>query len=396
MLKFKGSWLYLICLFLLHISCSQQQEHTREIIYTVKDKFVPDSRTGIFDIDIHKKAGEYVLSGETDNTIALEAVLDSLERLSISYINNVRLLPEKQLGDRSWGIINISVSNIRKDPKHSSELVTQGILGTPVKLLKKKGSWYFIQTPDRYLGWVDGGGIELKSQDEINQLQNKEKVIFTEIYGFSYREPDINSPTISDLTVGNVLYLEDSIQLFYKVTYPDGRIGYLNRLESEILSEWIHDVQLDGTSLTLTAFKLTGIPYLWGGTSSKALDCSGLTKTVYFMHGLILPRDASQQEKIGVVIDEDKEFENLQEGDLLFFGNAATDTTRERVVHVGMWIGDMKFIHASGDVHVSSMDPKSSIFDEFNIGRYLRTRRLIGSESLNTLPIQKVYSENLF
>jgi len=393
MIKIKISSLYLLFLILFLITCTDQQTTVKEIIASVRDHFVPDSRTGIFDLEIRKDAGNFVISGQTDNPKAMEALQDSLERINVSYINKVQQLPEQQLRDQHWAITNVSVSNIRKDPRHSSELITQGILGTPVKVLKKKGGWYLIQTPDHYLGWVNNGGIDLKTLGEINDFHNKEKVVFTGIYGFSYAEPDLDSPVVSDLSVGNVLCLEDSLKEFYKVAYPDGSIAYIKRSESSIFSKWIQQIQLDGSNLTSDAFRFLGIPYLWGGTSSKAMDCSGFTKTVYFMHGLVLPRDASQQNDTGFVIDKNKKFENLNPGDLLFFGRAATDSTRERVVHVGMWIGDMKFIHASGDVHVSSMDPQSSLFDEYNLKRYLRANRIIGSDYSNIVPVQQVFSD---
>ena len=98
------------------------------------------------------------------------------------------------------------------------------------------------------------------------------------------------------------------------------------------------------------------------------------------MNGMIIPRDASQQVHTGKLVDDSKNFGNIQPGDLLFFGTPATDSTKEKVVHVGMWIGDNQFIHSSGRVHVSSMDSTATNFDEFNYNRYLRTKRLIGEE----------------
>jgi cell wall-associated NlpC family hydrolase len=88
-----------------------------------------------------------------------------------------------------------------------------------------------------------------------------------------------------------------------------------------------------------------------------------------------------------MLVDDKKDFNSLEKGDLLFFGRSATDSTQEKIVHVGMWIGDMKFIHASGDIHVSSMDPASEQFDEYNLNRYLRTKRLTGSEDQNKLAV---------
>src|SRR5690606_30803966 len=100
------------------------------------------------------------------------------------------------------------------------------------------------------------------------------------------------------------------------------------------------------------------------------------TKTVFFLNGLIIPRDASQQIHTGELVDSTKNFENLVPGDLLFFGKKATDTSKERVVHVGMWIGDNKFIHAMGDVHISNMDTTADDFDKYKYDRYLRTKRI--------------------
>src|SRR5699024_4878699 len=99
--------------------------------------------------------------------------------------------------------------------------------------------------------------------------------------------------------------------------------------------------------LVATAKTMTGAPYLWGGTSTKGMDCSGFTKTIFFMNGWVIPRDASQQVHAGESIDTSEGFDNLRPGDLLFFGRPATETSPQRVVHVGMWIGNNEFIHSS-------------------------------------------------
>ena len=175
--------------------------------------------------------------------------------------------------------------------------------------------------------------------------------------------------------------------------YPDGRTGFLQKDSAEPYGEWLESRDLSEEDLVATSKQLMGLPYLWGGTSAKGVDCSGFTKTIYFMNGMVIPRDASQQVNTGKVVDSTKNWENLQKGDLLFFGTPATDSTKERVVHVGMWIGDNQFIHSSGNVHISSMDKNAEDFDEFNYNRYLRTKRLVGEEDEN---LQLLRQRDLF
>jgi len=124
---------------------------------------------------------------------------------------------------------------------------------------------------------------------------------------------------------------------------------------------------------------MLGVPYLWGGTSTKGNDCSGFTKIVYLMNGYIIPRDASQQVNAGKIVDENLKFEGLEKGDLMFFGTPATDNKKMRVTHVGIWLGNNKgeFIHSSSNVHLSSINENEKNYDGFNKNRYLGSRRYL-------------------
>lgn len=93
-------------------------------------------------------------------------------------------------------------------------------------------------------------------------------------------------------------------------------------------------------SLVKTAKDFIGVPYLWGGQSADdGFDCSGLTMTVYQLNGMNLPRHSMRQFDAGTSISKS----DLRKGDLVFFAKKGTS----RVSHVGIYIGNDKFIHAS-------------------------------------------------
>lgn len=94
-------------------------------------------------------------------------------------------------------------------------------------------------------------------------------------------------------------------------------------------------------SIVQNAKKHLGERYVWGGTKPNAFDCSGYMKYLYEEEGIEIPRTAYQQSQVG----QDVEKEELEKGDLLFF---LTDKKRHiPITHVGLYIGDDKFIHAA-------------------------------------------------
>lgn len=92
-------------------------------------------------------------------------------------------------------------------------------------------------------------------------------------------------------------------------------------------------------ALVKSARDFIGVPYLWGGASSTTgFDCSGLTMTVYQLNGLNLPRHSREQYEAGIPVSRSQ----LQKGDLIFFALSG----KRKVSHVGIYVGDGKFIHA--------------------------------------------------
>ncbi|SHF55778.1 SH3 domain-containing protein [Fodinibius roseus] len=370
----------------------EPKPEVEQVIENTKVHFAPDSRVALFEVQAEEINGEWLLKGETTISGAKAALLDSLSALELTLRDSIRVLPAADLEGQTYAIVNNSVANIRSRPAHPAQLATQALLGMPLLVLKKEGGWYLVKTPDDYLSWVDGGGIEQMNRSHYKAWKDAPKLIYLKTYGFSYREPDESSGKVSDLVAGSLLRLEGQTASFYEVSYPDGRRGYVPAREAKPFEEWNEELDTSQASLIETSKTMMGAPYLWGGTSTKGMDCSGFTKTIYFMNGMILPRDASQQIKAGALVDNQKNFDQLQAGDLLFFGRPATKTEPRRVVHVGMWIGEMQFIHSSGRVHVSSVDSSAENFDPYNLDRYLESRRYLDHRQGNIILTADMYN----
>ena len=375
------------------IGCKEEPNRPDEPIQIklaeIKAEYAPDKRVALFDVTAIKNNDEYILKGETNLPEAVKALKTRLASDSIAFVDSIQVLPADNLGKRRKAIINISVANLRSNPGHSSELATQATLGTIVKLYKEEDDWYYVQTPDNYLAWVDAGGIELADELKAKNWDSDEKIIYTQTYGHAYSGPDENTSIVSDLTAGNMLTILRYTDKNYMVRFPDGRNAFVRENEAEPYDAWLKNLNPTIETLVSTGQSLMGVPYLWGGTSTKGVDCSGFTKTIYFLNGMVIPRDASQQVRTGILVDSIGNFEKLQGGDLLFFGTKATDSTKEKVVHVGMWIGNNEFIHSSGRVRISSMDKASKNYDEYNLNRYLRTKRIFKQEGEGLIYLAK-------
>ncbi|MGY5851304.1 C40 family peptidase [Salegentibacter sp. F14] len=359
----------------------EKENPTQEFIAEVRNEYAPDGRVALFDVESEKQGEFYILKGESNQEEAVENLRQKLKAEGIKFKDSILLLPDAQeLDNKTRGVVKISVANIRDEPKHSAQLVTQATLGMPLRVYKKQGGWYFVQTPEGYLGWVDYGGIQNMEERELKEWKQTDKLIYLETTGYSYQEPDSESQRVSDLVSGNILELVDRQGKFYEVRYPSGKKAFVETAYASPYLEWLENLEATEEDLVATGKDLMGAPYLWGGTSPKGMDCSGFTKTVFFMNGIVLPRDASQQIHTGEEVDNERNFENLEKGDLLFFGKPATDSTAERVIHVGMWIGNNKFIHSMGEVHISNFDTEAEDFDEYNYNRYLRTKRVFNKE----------------
>lgn len=361
-------------LLLCILSANGFAQSLPQLVDAVRKQYAPDKRVAIFNVDADS-TGQ--LTGFTNLPEAKQALLSQLKAADIAVVDQIQLLPASSLGEKTYAIANVSVANLRSNARNAAELSTQALLGMPLKVWDKDRNWYQVQTPDQYIAWTDAGAIQLMTKADFEQWQSAEKIIFTRPFGFVYSQPDRRSQTVSDIVAGNTLVLVNEQRQYFQVRYPDGRTGYVPKREAQRFDRWQAAAKPTEEALVSTAKRFMGIPYLWGGTSVKGMDCSGFTKTVYMLNGQLLPRDASQQVNVGEEIGTPgKNFAQLKPGDLLFFGEPATADKSERVVHVGMWIGNNEFIHASGHIRITSVDPAAPNFDAYELNRFLRVKRV--------------------
>ncbi len=361
-----GNWkpvFWLVALVLAMAGCQPSAKIQQEFAHrleTLRQKWAPDPTLEVFTADLHRENGQWVVRGETTVPAAHQAVLalaDSL--IAQSVVDSMVVLPHPELGDSIYGIVTVSVAHLREEPRHAAQLVDQAILGDELRLLKRKGGWYLVQTHYHYLGWMRRESFVRTDTAGLSAWRNAPRVRVTRLFALIHTLPDANAEPVSDAVLNARLQEISRQGRWVRVQLPDGRQGYIAagnvtadvalRLPRERLRE----------AIIRTARSMMGIPYLWGGNSSKGNDCSGFTQTVFFANGIQLPRDARQQALVGDTVHFDSTFSNVLPGDLLFFGRPG------HITHVGISLGGAEFIHQSGYVHVNSLNPTSPLFNRY-------------------------------
>ena len=381
-----NSFIAIVGLMLLLGCRPASVENLQKEIDGISKKWVPDKRVGICKIKVEQDGNKkLILKGETLFPEAKAEILQLIANKGIIFTDSVLILPDSINLQKVWGVVRLSVANVRYDPDHSAEMATQAIMGTPVRILKKTDEWYLIQTPDRYIAWTNQYAVQPMSNSEMDEWRKSDRLIYIDTYGIAYQ--DIKKTTVlCDLVAGVIVGKNAINKDITEVSFPDGRIGYVSSQNWLDLKQWRDTISLNSDKMIATGKRFLGFPYFWGGTSTKAVDCSGFVKTVCFLNGTVLERDASQQEKHGQALDITQGYNNLQKGDLLFFGRKEPF----KVTHVGMYIGDSEVIHSSGYVHISSLDKTRANFSEVLSTKWIAARRIIGvTPEQGLLPIRQ-------
>lgn len=222
------------------------------------------------------------------------------------------------------GICSVTVAPVRAEASDRAEIVTEILFGESADILEVNKNWTKIKMHyDGYEGWMDTKQLRPVADEA---LAKRKVTIVTE---------DFSSVLMSD---GKIL-----LSMGSEVEFP------------AVASRRSHDVR---ESIALTAKEFINVPYLWGGKSFFAVDCSGFTQLVYKIHDIRLPRDASQQVNVGESLSFVGE---SRPGDLAFFENP-----EGKIVHVGIMLDNQRIIHASGKVRIDTLDSTGIFNKELN------------------------------
>ncbi|MDD2292601.1 MAG: C40 family peptidase [Bacteroidales bacterium] len=358
---------------------SNVTEQFESIAKEVKSEFAPDSRVKTFEVFLDKCENGLVLRGSTTEREAKEALLNKLSAAKINVLDSLSLLPHSDLEDKIYGITNLSVINIRMKPGYDEESGTQTLLGTPLRVLEKRNGWLRIVTPEGYIAWVTSGSVARVTEEEAAEWRNAPKWVVNTHYTLLRAQPAENADVVCDAVWGCIVRKVSEQGKYYKVLLPNGKNAYLLKAHAQDFTEWLDSRKPTPEKIIATAKQFLGFPYMWGGTSIKGMDCSGFTKTTYYLNGIILQRDASQQVATGVDVDITNGLDNLKMGDLIFFGRKAAETQKERATHVGIYIGEGEFIHCATSVRINSLLPEAENYYEGST-RLIRARRILGNE----------------
>ena len=216
--------------------------------------------------------------------------------------------------------VNLETINVRKEPKTTAELVTKLTLNTEVTIIGEDGDWYLVEL-------------------------NGEKV-------YIYKE-----------------LLSDSKVTTTSRSSEFNRTEAANNAASVVVSEQTtvtNSSGITGNDVVAYAKQYLGYPYVYATSGPDSFDCSGFTSYVYRHFGYNISRSSSAQRNEGTDVSK----ENLKPGDLIIFLN----TARTAIGHVGIYIGNNQFIHASSSTTgVIISDLSSANYPQ----RYVTARRIL-------------------
>jgi gamma-D-glutamyl-L-lysine dipeptidyl-peptidase len=312
----------------------------------VRASLAPDPRVEVFEVRTSGPADRPTVRGATTLAAAADAFREHLAQAGVEADVNLRVLPDPGLAPRSEGLIRAPIAPVYRRPTFNSPQVTQYVLGARVTLLSRRGRFFRVRGEDAHVGWVHRGYIARGEPDWALVWERGEEG--EPVVSLGAEVHDQEDRVFARLPWGARVLQQGG----GRILLPDGRSGRLAAGEVVAVDRLLDRFPPRGESVVRTARRWLGAPYLWGGVTPHGVDCSGLVQSVYWIHGVAMPRDSDMQARVGVEVVPGDDFANLRAGDLLFFSDS------RRVDHVAMSLGGSHIIHASagnGSVDLNDM-----------------------------------------
>ena len=253
---------------------------------------------------------------------------------------------------------------MRKTAEESAEMVSQMLFGDTFQILDEQPRWYFVQRDfDGYQGWIDFKTATIIEPKEYNKyVAESENALLLRLPYNPVTRTMEGVSGVSHLSWGSRIFNMDDTGVMFNmndIRFDVPNMTYVEPVKASTMSR-----KACSKYILQQAQLLLNVPYLWGGISAFGVDCSGFIQTLFRFIGIALPRDASQQYKVGTEVS----FADAEIGDLAFFGNDG------KVSHVGLVADNGRILHVSGLLHFDKLT-EEGIYRE-SLKEY--THKLIG------------------
>jgi cell wall-associated NlpC family hydrolase len=213
---------------------------------------------------------------------------------------------------------------------------TQALYGEPLTVTRVSGSWLRVVAPtqptsrDRrgYPGWVPRRQVTTHAPTSATYVATVTRV--------TAWLRTASGAGVLEVSIGTRLPVLSTTSTTARVATPTGSILRIYRSAVVVRRATTAPLAATAASVVATAKRFLGVPYLWGGRSGFAVDCSGFTNLVYGLHGVRLPRDADDQSRAGVAVGR----AGVRAGDLAFYGPSSAPT------HVALYVSSSTLLHA--------------------------------------------------